>query len=68
MACGELIHVLKPSGINLATLEMEDETIVLRKCGSTSYSGNMNLCGVCANTHRPTYEYERDNPSYEEDY
>jgi len=68
MACGKTIFVLKPRGINSATLEMEDAHHVQRTCGSTSYSGGMNLCSSCDGNHVFTPEYERDNPSYEGDY
>ena len=68
MGCGNIMMVIKPSGINSATLEWESDRHVQRMCGSTSYSGGTNLCGGCQKTDRPTYEYERDNPSYEEDY
>ena len=68
MAFGKKIYVLKLSGINSATLEWEDAKHVERRCGSTSYSGGTNLCDTCATSYKPTYEYERDNPSYEEEY
>ena len=68
MACGKTISVVKPSGINGATLEFEQAHHVERTCGSTSYSGGMNLCSRCDGNHVFTPEYERDNPSYEGDY
>ena len=65
MACGAKMFVIKPSGINSATLEFEQAHHVERTCGSTGYSGNMNLCDKCNGNHSFTYEYEKDNPSYE---
>ena len=68
MACGAKIFVNKPSGINSATLEWEDDKHVERTCGSTSYSGGINLCKKCNSSYVAPYEYEKDHPSYEGDY
>tara|TARA_R110000796_G_scaffold87026_1_gene188100 strand:- start:772 stop:969 length:198 start_codon:yes stop_codon:yes gene_type:complete len=65
MICTNKISIFKPSGINSATLEFEEGSFKKRNCGSTDYEGNIKLCSKCHSKFNYSYEWEKDNPSYE---
>ena len=66
MECNNIIQIWISDRINSATLEFEQGHHVDRKCGATNYEGNIALCDKCLANHKPTIEWEKDNPSWEE--
>ena len=66
MECNNIIQIWISDRINSAPLEFDQGHHVDRKCGATNYEGNIALCDKCQANHKPTIEWEKDNPSWEE--
>ena len=67
--CDNTVNMWIPDRTNAATLEFEAGHYVERNCGSINYSGDLQLCEPCQVNHKPTIEWEADNPSLlKEDY
>tara|TARA_R100000781_G_C4066094_1_gene122847 strand:- start:793 stop:990 length:198 start_codon:yes stop_codon:yes gene_type:complete len=63
--CNNTVSIWIPDRTNTATLEFEAGHFAERNCGATNYSGNMQLCNACESSHKPTPEWETDNPAWE---